>query len=289
MVININIKKVRIDFIFLLLEYYINITNRTINVFISMEKPKLLKFITRIYKSSFENMHPTDVYTYFVGTFPYNEYAQAMTAEDIVMVSFLLPFAGKSDILDEKYDFIKYNLFGFTIVEIDNEYSDVECPECDGNGSQECSECYGAGEEDCSECGGSGEDEEGGVCSTCDGDGKEQCDYCDGDGQINCSECGGSGSYDDYDKRDISQWFYVSYDKLIHDEFISLDEWDELNSEDYSSSRTSITLTRKQTSIDEPTNVKMERNDEFFYEFTDTPDLSKRTSGRIDIENLSDL
>jgi hypothetical protein len=254
-----------------------------------MEKQKLIKLINKIFEPKFDGMSPTDVYTHFTGTYPYTEFYRALPAEDIIMVSFLLPFGNTPKVLDEKYDFIQLNLFGFTVVEIDNDYSEVECPECYGNGTEECPDCSGEGEEECGECGGSGEDEEGGGCDVCDGEGKEECSYCEGDGQINCGECGGSGNYDDYDKRDISQWFYVSYDKTIHDEFMSLDEWDEINNEEFSYSKQTISLLRKETSIDAPYNVEAERNDVYFYEFTEEPDFSKTGRNRIDINSLSDL
>ena len=78
-----------------------------------MEKPKLLSLIKKIYKPNFSNINPTDVYTYFVSEFPYKEFASGMKPEDIIMASFLLPMANTPEVLDEQYDFIQSNLFGF--------------------------------------------------------------------------------------------------------------------------------------------------------------------------------
>ena len=254
-----------------------------------MEKPILIKLIKKIYTERLGKMSPTDIYTHFVSEFPYKEYSEGMTAKDVVMSSFLIPFAGTPEVLDKKYDEIVNNLFAYSLIEVDLDYSEVECPECYGNGYQECSDCYGAGEEECSECGGSGEDEEGGGCSTCNGDGKEQCDYCDGDGQINCSECGGSGNYDDYDKREISQWFYASYDTELMNEFIELDEWDEMTPDSIYPDNKTISLMRVQTPIVEPYDQKLEKNDTYFYEAIDEPKFGKRLNGRINVDNLEEL
>jgi hypothetical protein len=254
-----------------------------------MEKQKLIKFVQRIYNQQLGRMSPTDIYTHFVSEFPYTEYAESMTAKDVVISSFLMPFAGNPEVLDKKYDEVVHNLFAYSLIEVELEYSEVECPECYGNGYQECSDCYGAGKEDCSECGGSGEDEEGGVCSTCDGDGNEQCDYCDGDGQINCSECGGSGNYDDYDKREISQWYYVSYDTELMNEYLILDEWDEMNPESIYPNNKTIQLVRDKTSIEEPMNQTLESNDTYFYAAIDEPKFGKRMNGKINVDNLEEV
>ena len=254
-----------------------------------MEKNKLISVIKKIHQTNFKNLQPTDIYTYFHSTFPYSQMAEAMTAKDIVISSFLLPFVDTPEVLDKKYDEIVNNLFAYSLIEVDLDYSEVSCPECYGNGYQECSDCYGAGEEECSECGGSGEDEEGGGCSTCNGDGKEQCDYCDGDGQINCSECGGSGNYDDYEKREISQWFYASYDTELMNEYLKLDEWDEMTPESIYPNNKTISLMRIQTPIEEPMNQTLEKDDTYFYEAIDEPKFGKRLNGRINVDNLEEL
>ncbi len=75
-----------------------------------MEKPVLLKFIKRIYTERLGKMSPTDIYTHFVSEFPYKEYTGGMTAKDVVMSSFLIPFAGTPEVLDKKYDEIFNNL-----------------------------------------------------------------------------------------------------------------------------------------------------------------------------------
>jgi len=252
-----------------------------------MEKSRLISTIKKLYKPNFSNLGPTDIYTYFVSTFPYNELSKAMSSEDVIMASFLLPMVNTPEVLDKQYDFIKFNLFGFTLVEIDSEYSEITCDICNGDGYEVCDECGGEGTIDCDECGGDGEDVEGDSCGACGGEGKERCDYCEHDGTVTCSECGGSGSWDDYDKSEVSQWFFVSYDKRLLDDFITLEEWDEVKNE-IMISKKAISLLRKQEVIDKP-NENIESGDLYFYEVTEEPKFMKTSNNRIDISNLTDV
>jgi len=252
-----------------------------------MEKPKLLSLIKKIYKPNFSNINPTDVYTYFVSEFPYKEFASGMKPEDIIMASFLLPMVNTPEVLDEQYDFIQSNLFGFTLVEVDSEYADVTCDYCNGDGYMICDECDGNAEIDCGDCGGDGEDEEGESCRTCNGDGKESCDNCNSDGTVTCDYCDGAGTIDDYDKSEVSQWFFVSYDKTLLDKFLLLDEWDEVNN-DIMISKKSISLLRKHEVIDDPSE-DIETNSVYFYELTEELIFQKLSDNRIDIGSLSDV
>jgi len=252
-----------------------------------MEKNKLISTIKKIYSPNFSNIRPTDVYTYFVTEFPYNALAKAMSAEDIIMASYLLPMVNTPEVLDKQYDFIKSNLFGFTLIEVDSNYADVSCDYCNGDGYMICDECGGEGKIDCDECGGDGEDEEGESCNACDGKGREGCDYCEDDGTLNCDYCDGSGSVDDYDKSEVSQWFFVSYDKTLLDKFLLLNEWDKVNSE-IMLSRKSISLLRKTEVIDDPSE-DIETGGLYFYEFTEELIFQKMSDNRIDIGSLSDV
>ena len=254
-----------------------------------MEKPKLLNLIKKIYKPNFSNIKPTDVYTYFVTEFPYKEFASGMSPEDIIMASFLLPMVNTPEVLDKQYDFIKSNLFGFTLIEVDSNYADVDCDYCNGDGYNLCDSCDGNGKIDCESCGGDGENEEGESCWACDGEGRTGCDDCDDDGTIACDYCDGSGSVDDYDKSEVSQWFFVSYDKTLLDKFLLLDEWDEVNNE-IMLSKKSISLLRKPEVIDDPSE-NIETGGVYFYELSLTEELmfQKMSDNRIDINSLSDV
>jgi hypothetical protein len=134
-------------------------------------------------------------------------------------------------------DFIKDKIFlptdmYLTIVEYteeDYEVTDqtdwVDCPECEGWGTEECYDCDGSGkDESCDECDGSGviEDpygEEGDtlVCDECNGSGKMDCYRCDGEGNYDCSYCDGAGEieeeYEKYELTTITD-YYISYVKL---------------------------------------------------------------------------
>jgi hypothetical protein len=222
-----------------------------------------------------------------VSEFPYKEFASGMKPEDIIMASFLLPMVNTPEVLDEQYDFIQSNLFGFTLVEVDSEYADVTCDYCNGDGYMICDECDGNAEIDCGDCGGDGEDEEGESCRTCNGDGKESCDNCNSDGTVTCDYCDGAGTIDDYDKSEVSQWFFVSYDKTLLDKFLLLDEWDEVNN-DIMISKKSISLLRKHEVIDDPSE-DIETNSVYFYELTEELIFQKLSDNRIDIGSLSDV
>jgi len=101
----------------------------------------------------------------------------------------------------------------------------VDCPECDGWGTEECFDCDGSGkDESCDECDGSGEiedpnSEEGDtlVCDECDGSGEMNCYRCEGLGDYDCSHCGGKSEieeeYEKYELTTITD-YYISYVKL---------------------------------------------------------------------------
>ena len=252
-----------------------------------MEKSKLLSLIKKIYKPNFSNLSPTDVYTYFVTQFPYKEFASGMKPEDIIMASYLLPMVDTPEVLDKQYDFIKSSLFGFTLIEVDSDYADVNCDYCNGDGYNMCDSCDGDGKIDCVDCGGDGEDGEGESCRTCDGEGKESCNDCDDDGTIACDYCDGSGSIDDYDKSEVSQWFFVSYDKTLLDQFLLLDEWARVKNE-IMISKKSISLLRKQEIIDDPSE-DIDSGEVYFYEVTEELSFTKTSDNRIDINTLSDV
>jgi len=101
----------------------------------------------------------------------------------------------------------------------------VDCPECDGWGTEECFDCDGSGkDESCDECDGYGEiedpnGEEGDtlVCDECDGSGEMNCYRCEGSGNYDCSHCGGKSEieeeYEKYELTTITD-YYISYVKL---------------------------------------------------------------------------
>ena len=108
--------------------------------------------------------------------------------------------------------------------EVTDETDWVDCPECDGWGTEECFDCDGSGKETCEECDGSGEiedpnGEEGDtlVCDECNGSGEMDCYRCDGEGKYDCSHCGGDSEieeeYEKYKLTTITD-YYISYVKL---------------------------------------------------------------------------
>jgi len=109
--------------------------------------------------------------------------------------------------------------------EVTDETDWVDCPECDGWGTEVCYDCDGSGkDESCYECDGSGEiedpnGEEGDtlVCDECNGSGEMDCYRCDGEGKYACSHCGGDAEIEeDYVKYELTTItdYYISYVKL---------------------------------------------------------------------------
>ena len=87
--------------------------------------------------------------------------------------------------------------------EVTDETDWVDCPECDGWGTEVCYDCDGSGkDESCDECDGSGEMN----CYRCDGEGKYDCSYCGGDSEI-------EEEYEKYELITITD-YYISYVKL---------------------------------------------------------------------------
>lgn len=82
-------------------------------------------------------------------------------------------------------------------------YTDIECYNCNSQGSNECIECNQSGIEDCPSCNGKGNHK----CTICDGSGqinclickdknKEGCPSCRGIGQLECKACKAKGLFD---------------------------------------------------------------------------------------------
>lgn len=102
---------------------------------------------------------------------------------------------------------IPYSKELYDILEaIKSEHMDIECPECEGEGSVDCSECDGEGKIECYECEGEGyiEDEEDDdktiTCSDCCGTGIVECEDCCGEGRVECETCKGDREvHIDYD------------------------------------------------------------------------------------------
>ena len=101
----------------------------------------------------------------------------------------------KEDILSfEEINSLMENITLVSYFYTNYEAVDVECDECDGDGSLECYNCE-KGKVDCADCDGTGEID-GEPCSTCQGGETVECEICDGQGDVVCEECGGSGMVD---------------------------------------------------------------------------------------------
>lgn len=105
------------------------------------------------------------------------------------------------------------------------------CGSCGGNGQIDCSVCDN-GELECDSCYGSGEDEEGDTCGDCDGSGNLECDYCDGSGYEPCDDCDGDGDIVQSDTYEVSIEYFFSINEELKTELLSLQVYDEIESDD---------------------------------------------------------
>lgn len=251
-----------------------------------MTKEKLLSVVKRVFRPSFDNLAPQACYLKFVSEFPFTELAKAMNADDRVMFSFLLPHGNKPEVMSELYDVIKSSIFGFTVMEIDEEEPSEDCSDCNGDGREYCYNCGGSGEADCYNCDGEGEDEEGNSCDNCEGRGKVDCDECNGSGNESCSTCDGDGYVVEYGTYAITQYFTASYDRELF-QILELKEENDHIKIKLQTSKT-ITLLKKETILDD--NNDYDERELYFIELTDSPDFrpSDQTN-RVDINNLPDV
>jgi len=157
-----------------------------------MEKSKLLSITKRLYEPSYKTLSPSECHDLFKQDSVFKVFSERMEAEDIIMISFLLPLVESSD-LSSLYDDIKYNMFAYSYFEITDIEVYTECQSCYGSGNEDCGECGGSGDVDCYECDGRGNTD----CEYCDGTGEqedgESCIECDSSGYKNCNRCGGDG------------------------------------------------------------------------------------------------
>jgi hypothetical protein len=277
-----------------------------------MEKSKLLSITKRIYEPSYKSLSPNECYDFFKQDTVFKVFRERMEAEDIIMISFLLPFAENSD-LSSLYDNIKYNMFVYSYFEIiDIEvYTECEscygsgnedCTECGGGGNVECYECGGRGNTDCEYCDGTGEQEDGESCSECYGSGNEDCTECGGGGEVECNECGGNGSFscsgcegtgevEESDMNEIYQYYFVCYNQKIKDILLQKEEY-QLLSDDTER----ILRNNKKTLLFKVAKEKVSISWEYgglgdflFVAVEDSPTFYKLSKDDIDVKEIWDV
>jgi hypothetical protein len=133
------------------------------------------------------------------------------------------------------YNEIKSNMFTFSIVEIVNAENMATCSDCGGDGEIDCPNCNGEGDKICSDCRGNGVDREGRTCNNCSGDGSIDCDNCS-QGYVSCGECNGYGEVVNEGYQDITQMYFVSFDRKLFDYLeIKKDGLDEISQKNFDS------------------------------------------------------
>lgn len=71
-------------------------------------------------------------------------------------------------------------------------YTDIECYNCNGQGTKTCDDCNQSGIEDCPSCKGAGNHK----CTNCNGTGNNACLICKGKNKDGCTSCRGVGYLD---------------------------------------------------------------------------------------------
>ena len=126
-------------------------------------------------------------------------------------------------------------MFTFSIVEIVNAENMATCSDCGGDGEIDCPNCNGEGDKICSDCRGNGVDREGRTCNNCSGDGSIDCDNCS-QGYVSCGECNGYGEVVNEGYQDITQMYFVSFDRKLFDYLeIKKDGLDEISQKNFDS------------------------------------------------------
>ena len=206
-----------------------------------MTYTKLEKLAKALFDELKHSKTPSDVYTNIMqlGKEQPDFFFEYLGAQNIIKLSILVWSLIKTD--DFKLATKAFNNLNFiTFLTSDLTHPDMDCPECNGNGTipceecnatgrAECENCAGTGEEDCSHCDGKGfVDGEDGVedcpecdggletCSDCSGDGEIYCRHCAGDGSITCPECGGDETVEDTTKYKYEIYYVVNWNEQIN-------------------------------------------------------------------------
>lgn len=231
--------------------------------------------------------------------------SKVIDAKSFVILSFLIFFKKKDKYTEGMSVVINNDLFTFSLVQIDQNFTEgecdecygrghVSCGECGGNGSEDCRECGGSGTEDCYNCDGSGEDEEGNSCGTCDGDGDIRCNECDADGYVSCNECSGDGSVDceycngegrweNEDEYEVTQFMYASIDERVLRYLHTFDQSEVIDDDiDEVTNNLKLTILIRQLyyNTENLTYLGLDSDDVFFSELQETPNLVYSTTDK---------
>lgn len=212
-------------------------------IFIIMEKEKLLSLVKRLSRNSdLKGKTPTEVSDILSHVDSlYLESLNRLNGKDTVLLYFLIPLHLMDKDISKMYDYISYNLYEYSTVEITQDYVYVTCGSCGGDGEYDCNECGGSGEVDCDECNGDGEDSDGETCNNCQGGGKLECEECYGRGTDECYDCSGNGEIEDNSEMQGTQSYFLSYNQKIYEKLELLDDDDII---DYDSELSSYDLNK---------------------------------------------
>lgn len=194
-----------------------------------MDRSKILNFSKKLGSGILSGATPKTVY----GTITKNKMIplfETLTAEDIALISFIVPMVNTTKNLESLYNTLPSKMFSFTICIISDTEVYNTCSYCGGSGSDTCRECDGSGDSECDYCEGGGEDEEGETCDYCLGDGTIDC-TCEGSGREDCSKCGGSGDILVEDERQVNVDKWLSWDEEIYNLLELTDDMSEINSD----------------------------------------------------------
>ena len=144
---------------------------------------------------------PSDVLSELIRNKKHREFFSVVEPLDGIKLAFLINGVNKGLDLETMLVEIENNLFSFTIVEFEDEPSDVTCNECNGNETISCDYCDGDG-----------------YIRPDDDDDDEECDHCGGSGYNLCDTCDGNGEITDENTTDYTISTYVTFDSKISED-----------------------------------------------------------------------
>ena len=254
----------------------------------------LVKKLTPSIKNTTVNL----IYKELVNGPLFESLSRVIDAKSFVILSFLIFFKKKGKYTEGMSVVINNDLFTFSFIEVETNFTEGECEECwgdgytrcdscNGNGNETCYDCDGSGVETCYDCDGSGEDEEGKTCQVCGGDNNMECNECGGDGLIRCNDCDGEGTLDcsycdgqgrweNEDEYEVRQYMYASIDERVLRHLHTLEVEETIEDDiDEITNNLKLTILIKQLSYNTEnlTHLSLDSEDVVFIGSKETPNL----------------
>lgn len=255
-----------------------------------MDKSKVISISKRLSTSNLSSSSPNEVYL-FLSKNKVIPFFEILSAEDIALITFMIPMVNSTKDLESLYENIKSKMFSFTICKILDTEPSITCNYCGGEGVIDCNTCDGRSEADCDYCGGTGEQDDGEPCDECQGDGEIACSDCDQTGQVTCDYCDGSGEFVDENNYEVSVTEFLSWDENIFNKLEIIEDMvkiDDILFEEIEVSPKTFSMYNEYKSSD-VFYSKAENDDVYFITLNKDLGLTKRFRDKIVDSNLDSI